>query len=91
MHGRSLCNPVYGYIEVTKQMKLYFYLSSTTMAKQDDLPCSSNTVTACFNLEESDIEGALLDEPLKAKTILQLHWWLMCHGVEPPSNEKKLH
>ena len=31
----------------------------------------------------------MLDEPLETKTVLQLRWWLTCHGDEPASNEKK--
>ena len=57
------------------------------MARRGDQPYSSSAVTVC--LEESDIEGAVLDEPLETKTILQLRWWLTCHGVESPSNEKR--
>ena len=57
------------------------------MLREQDLPCNSSAVT--ISLEESDIEGATLEEPLETKTILQLRWWLTCHGVEPPSSEKK--
>ena len=51
--------------------------STLTMAV-DDQPCSSRMVNVC--LEESDIEGAILDEPLETKTVNQLRWWLTCHG-----------
>lgn len=47
--------------------------------------CSSITVT----LEESDIEGAVLEEPLQTKTVPQLQWWLMCHGQDAPRSVKK--
>ena len=51
------------------------------MARQYDLPCSSNSsVMVC--LQESDIEGATLHEPFEAKTVLQLR---TCHGVQPLS------
>ena len=49
--------------------------------------CSSVTIT----LEESDIEGAQLEEPLESKTMHQLRWWLLCHGQDAPSNVKKVH
>lgn len=58
------------------------------MAVQDDQPCSSSMSNVC--LEERDIEGPVLDEPLE-KTILQLHWWLTFYGDEPASNERELH
>ena len=38
-------------------------------------------------LLEEDIEGALLEEPLKTKTIPQLHWWLLC--IKAPLNDTK--
>ena len=31
-------------------------------------------------LDESDIEGATLEEPLEIHTIPKLRWWLVCHG-----------
>ena len=40
-------------------------------------------------LEENDIEGATLNEPLEAHTIPKLRWWLICHGRDAPSSEKK--
>ena len=50
------------------------------------LPASSAVV---LTLEEDDVEGASLEEPLDAKTIPQLQWWLLCHGIVTPSSEKK--
>ena len=38
-----------------------------TMLREQDLPSSSSAVT--ISLEESDIEGATLEEPLETKTI----------------------
>ena len=40
-------------------------------------------------LEESDIEGAALEDTLDSKTVPQLRWWLLCHGIQAPSSEKK--
>ena len=40
--------------------------------------CSEDAVAVY--LEDGDIEGATLEEPLEAKTIPQLRWWLVCHG-----------
>ena len=42
-----------------------------------------------WKLKGSDIEGAMLDEPLGTKTVPQLRWWLTCHGDKPVSNAKK--
>ena len=42
-----------------------------------------------MTLEEKDIEGASLEEPLDSKTVPQLRWWLLCHGVQVPTSEKK--
>jgi len=41
-------------------------------------------------LEESDVDEAQLEEPLEAKTMHQLRWWLLCHGQDTLSNVKKL-
>lgn len=50
---------------------------------QDDAAQASSSAVS-ITLEEGGIEGAVLDEPLESKTILQLRWWLLCHGKEPP-------
>ena len=52
-----------------------------------DTPSSSTAVVV--SLEEDDIEDASLEKPLETKTIPQLRWWLVCHGIEPPTSEKK--
>ena len=53
-----------------------------------DLPClSSHPVPV--TLEECDIEGASLDEPLQSHTMEQLRWWLLCHGLEAKRSDKK--
>ena len=54
---------------------------------QDDNTGSSSSVMV--SLEEGDIEGASLEEPLETKRIPQLRWWLLCHGSDPPASEKK--
>ena len=51
-------------------------LLCATMAVEDDQPCSSMFAWRRVTLDET-------------KTVVQLHWWLKCHGVEPPSNDKK--
>ena len=43
---------------------------------------------SAITLVEADIEGATLDEPLEAKTVPQLRWWLLCHGIESPTEKK---
>jgi hypothetical protein len=53
------------------------------------MAASLPTSSAVLTLEEDDVEGAALEEPLDAKTIPQLQWWLLCHGIETPSSEKK--
>ena len=40
-------------------------------------------------LSESDIPGAILQEPLENATVPELKWWLLCRGVEVPSSWRK--
>ena len=47
--------------------------------------CDMITVT----LLDEDVEGATIEEPLETKTIPQLRWWLLCHGIKAPASEKK--
>ena len=42
-----------------------------------------------LQLNESDVEGAFLAEPLDSHTVQQLKWWLTCHGCKYPSSERK--
>ena len=51
--------------------------------------CRSMAALAELTLEESDIEGACLEEPLETHTIPKLRWWLVCHGRDAPSSDKK--
>ena len=46
------------------------------------------TSAVVVTLEEDDVQGAVLEDPLDSKTIPQLWWWLLCHGVEAPSSVK---
>ena len=59
-----------------------------TMASMQECTSSSSS-TVMLILEAEDIEGATLEEPLETKTIPQLRWWLLCHGIEPTASEKK--
>ena len=52
----------------------------------DPAPSTSGTAVVNVTLEEEDIEG---EEPLDSKTVPQLRWWLLCHGIQVPSSEKK--
>ena len=40
-------------------------------------------------LSEDDIPGASLQEPLESRTISELRWWLLCHGIVAPNSWKK--
>ena len=40
-------------------------------------------------LTESDIPGAILEEPLEKATIHALKWWLLCRGIKAPSSWRK--
>ena len=51
--------------------------------------CMPSTSAMVLTLEEEDVEGATLEEPLDGKTVPQLRWWLLCHGIEVPSSESK--
>ena len=48
-----------------------------------------STDTVAVTLLEEDVEGAVLEEPLETKTIPQLRWWLLCHGIKAPAGDKK--
>ena len=50
--------------------------------------CSSST-DCTLELQDSDIEGAYLGEPLDSHTVEQLKWWLLCHGCTTPSSARK--
>ena len=59
--------------------------STATVA--DSAPGTSHSGTV--ELLEADIEGATLEEPLDCKSVPQLRWWLLCHGIEMPVRERK--
>jgi hypothetical protein len=40
-------------------------------------------------LTESDIPGAILEEPLEKATVHALKWWLLCRGIKAPSSWRK--
>ena len=40
-------------------------------------------------LKSKVLRGATLEEPLDSETVPQLRWWLLCHGIQAPSSEKK--
>ena len=42
-----------------------------------------------LDLEESDIEGAYLSEPLDKHTIEQLRWWLLYHDYAYSLSDRK--
>lgn len=49
----------------------------------------ADTVQPALELEEKDIEGALLTDPLDAHTVEQLTWWLLCHGCSYQTSDRK--
>ena len=51
-----------------------------------DAACSDPCI---ITLQEGDIEGAALEEPLESKTIPQLDWWLLCHVCDAHQSERK--
>ena len=51
--------------------------------------CVPTTSAVVLTLEEEDVDGAAIEEPLDARIIPQLRWWLLCHGIEAPSSDKK--
>ena len=54
----------------------------------ESAPSTSNG-TVVVTLLDEDVEGATLEEPLDTKTVPQLRWWLLCHGIKAPKSEKK--
>lgn len=40
-------------------------------------------------LNENDIPGATLEEPLESATVPALKWWLLCRGIKAPSSWRK--
>ena len=53
------------------------------------MACCVPTTSAVVLTLEEDVDGAAIEEPLDARTIPQLQWWLLCHGIEAPSSDKK--
>ena len=49
----------------------------------------TTTCAVVLTLEKGDVDGAVIEEPLDTRTIPQLRWWLLCHGIESPSSDKK--
>ena len=70
-----------GELQTRKQGTLRLKMATSASCSQED--------AVAVYLEDGDIEGATLEEPLEAKTIPQLRWWLVCHGREAPSSLKK--
>ena len=66
------------------------HLLQTMMDSQPSSAPSTSSTAINVTLEEKDIEGASLEEPLDSKTVPQLRWWLLCHGVHVPTNELSL-
>lgn len=52
-------------------------------------PSSSIPAATTLELEESDIQGAYLPDPLDAHTVEQLKWWLSCHGCTYLASDRK--
>ena len=46
-------------------------------------------MAASEELTESDIPGAILEEPLEKATVHALKWWLLCRGIKAPSSWRK--
>ena len=42
-----------------------------------------------MELDEDDIPGAKLEEPLEKHNKQALRWWLQCHGITPKQSSKK--
>ena len=42
-----------------------------------------------MELDEEDIPGAKLEEPLEQHNNHALRWWLQCHGVTPKQSLRK--
>ena len=45
--------------------------------------------TSVNELTENNIPGAVLHAPLESATVHALRWWLLCHGIQPPSSWRK--
>ena len=84
MSSDSLCIQVCLFSYLTSYMYNVCVLS-TVIAMVSSTRGDAVVVT----LLEEDIEGALLEEPLKTKTIPQVHWWLLCHGIKASLNDTK--
>ncbi len=52
----------------------------------DEGTTSTSTVD---ELTETDIPGAILNEPLESATVPALRWWLLCRGIRAPTSWKK--
>lgn len=50
---------------------------------------TAECVQPTLELNEDDIEGAHLTDPLDAHTMEQLKWWLLCHGCAYQTSDKK--
>ena len=44
---------------------------------------------SCVELNDTDIPGAHLDEPLEAHNVTALRWWLLCRGIRLPASLRK--
>ena len=46
-------------------------------------------VVMAMVLDESDIPGACLSDPMDQHTKPQLRWWLLCSGIKAPTSYSK--
>ena len=49
----------------------------------------ASTSAVVVELDEDDIPGASLSDPLDKHTIPELKWWLLCRNIKAPSSMKK--
>ena len=48
-----------------------------------------STPSSVHELNEEDIPGAILHEPLESATLHALRWWLLCHGIQARTSWRK--
>ena len=60
------------------------------MVMNDESKSRQNVAAALVSvkLDESDILGAALSDPLEGHTIPELKWWLLCQVIKPSSSPK---
>ena len=47
------------------------------------------TSQSSVELNDTDIPGAHLDEPLEAHNVAALRWWLLCRGIRVATSLRK--